>query len=159
MEKCMKRERQHSQNERHGVVCLPLLAAQVCEQLEQLDDALQYAAVALRFVTDPIAAADMRPTTHVQAYALQGRVMASKGAMEDAERAFTSAISCAHSHGLRLLEMFALRDLKKCVLDDDGRGEDGARRLRSVLKEMKAPAEDLTRLLGDGLDAAVILAS
>ena len=65
----------------------------------------------------------------------------------------------SHRTGLRLLEMFALRDLKKHILDADGRGEQGIQRLKVVLAEMKGPAAELTKLLGDGheLDAEAIL--
>ena len=41
--------------------------------------------------------------------------------------------------GLRLYEVLALRDLKKCILDSDGRGDEGTRRLKAVPKEMKGP--------------------
>ena len=53
--------------------------------------------------------------------------------------------------------MFALRDLKKHVLDADGRGEQGIRRLKVLLAEIKGPAAELTKLLGEGLDAKAIL--
>ena len=55
--------------------------------------------------------------------------------------------------------MFALRDLKKHVLDGDGRGEEGIRRLKAVLREMKGPPSELTKLLGDGMDAEEIMRS
>jgi hypothetical protein len=55
--------------------------------------------------------------------------------------------------------MFALRDLKKCILDGDGRGEEGTQRLKAVLKEMKGPPAELTKLLGGGLDAEAIMRS
>ena len=55
--------------------------------------------------------------------------------------------------------MFALRDLKKHVLDGDGRGEEGIQRLKAVLSEMKGPPAELTKLLGEGLDAEAILRS
>jgi hypothetical protein len=146
---------------RHGILSLPLMAAQVCEQLEQFDDSLKYAAAALTFVTDdnPSASADMRPTTFAQAHALRGRVFAGQGAHEDAERSFAAAIHCAKSHGLRLYEMLAVRDLKRLVLDGDGREEEGTKQLKAVLQEMHGPAEELTKLLGDGFDAEEILRS
>ena len=58
-----------------------------------------------------------------------------------------------------LFEMFALRDLKKYILDADGRGDEGTRRLKAVLQKMKGPPAELTKLLGDGLDAEEILRS
>ena len=65
----------------------------------------------------------------------------------------------SHRTGLRLLEMFALRDLKTHILDADGRGEQGIQRLKVLLAEMKGPAAELTKLLGEGreLDAEAIL--
>jgi hypothetical protein len=52
-----------------------------------------------------------------------------------------------------------LRDLKRCVYDVDGRSEEGIRRLKAVLQEMKGPPGELTKLLGNGLDAEEILGS
>jgi hypothetical protein len=144
---------------RNGFKSLPLMAALVCEKLEQHDDALAYAAVALRYTTEPSASTDMRPTTLSQAHALRGRILASKGAKEEAERSFSAAIDCAHTNGLRLLEMYAIRDLKKCVLDSDERSSEGIQRLKAVLTEMEGPPAELTKLLGGGLDAEAILKS
>ena len=78
---------------------------------------------------------------------------------DEAEAAFEVTVEVSHRTGLRLLEMFALRDLKKCVLDGDGRGDEGVRRLKAVLREMKGPPAELTKLLGEGLDAEAILRS
>jgi hypothetical protein len=47
-----------------------------------------------------------------------------------------------------LLAGWQLRDLKTCVFDHDGRGDEGTRRLKVVLREMKGPASELTKLLG-----------
>jgi hypothetical protein len=52
-----------------------------------------------------------------------------------------------------------MRDLKKHILDADGRGEEGTKRLKAVLAEMKGPPAELTKLLGGGLDAEAILRS
>ena len=90
---------------------------------------------------------------------MRGRMLAAQGKQAEAEAAFEEAIEMSHRTGLRLLEMFALRDLKKHVLDGDGRGEEGIRRLKAVLKEMKGPPAELTKLLGEGLDAEAILRS
>ena len=79
--------------------------------------------------------------------------------MQEAEAACEEAVAVSQKHGMRLLEMFALRDLKKCVLDGDGRGEEGVRRLKAVLREMKGPPAELTKLLGEGLDAEALLRS
>ena len=52
---------------------------------------------------------------------------------------------------IRRYEMFAQRDLKKHILDADGRGDEGTKRLKVVLAEMKGPPAELTKLLGGGL--------
>jgi hypothetical protein len=66
-------------------------------------------------------------------------------------------ISGGRLTGLRLYA--TLRDLKKHILDADGRGEAGTKRLKAVLAEMKGPPAELTKLLGGGLDAEAILRS
>ena len=143
---------------RVGFGSVLLLAAAVCEKHGQPADALLYLQKALRVdPSDPTT--DLRPTTQGHGHALRGRLLATQGKIEEAEAAFEEAIEVSHRTGLRLLEMFAVRDLKKCVLDSNGRGDEGNRRLKAVLKEMKGPAAELTALLGGGLDADGILGS
>ena len=84
-------------------------------------------------------------------------MLAAQGKKAEAEAAFEEAVEVSHRTGLRLLEMFALRDLKKHILDADGRGEQGIQRLKVLLAAMKGPAAELTKLLGEGLDAKAIL--
>ena len=86
-------------------------------------------------------------------------MLASLGKKEQAEAALEEAVAISSKHGLWLFEMFALRDLKKCILDADGRGDEGTRRLKGVLQKMKGPPAELTTLLGGGLDAEAILRS
>ena len=57
--------------------------------------------------------------------------------LEQATEAFEAAIKEAQTAGWRLLELFALRDLKLSVLDKSGRGAESVRRLKAVLKQMK----------------------
>ena len=107
---------------------------------------------------DPIT--DIRPTTQAQGYIIKGRVLAAQGKTSDAEAAFGLAVDVSHGTGLRLFEMLALKDLKAHVLDTDGRSDEGVQRLKAVLKEMKGPASELTKLLGEeGLDADTIMRS
>ena len=73
------------------------------------------------------------------------------------DAAFEAAVEVSHRTGLRLLEMFALRDLKTHILDADGRGQQGIQRLKVLLAEMKGPAAELTKLLGEGLAAEAIV--
>ena len=135
-----------------------LLAAQVCEKLEQYDDALLYLEKALRVDPNDLTT-DMRPTTQAEGLAVRGRVLAAQGKAEQAEAAFEAAVAVSHKHGLRLLEMFALRDCKRTVLDKAGRADEGIRKLKTVMCEMKGPTAELTKLLGGGLDADEILRS
>jgi tetratricopeptide (TPR) repeat protein len=136
--------------------------AQVCEKLGRHGDALLYAAKVRRY--DPSAGGgeadarqrsdDMRPTTHAAADALRGRALARLGRAEEAEAAFEEAAGVASGHGLWLLEMLALRDLKLHVLDKAaGRGVEAGARLKAVLSKMKGPSSELTKLLGGDLDA------
>jgi tetratricopeptide (TPR) repeat protein len=156
---------QYTHTNRNYFTSLFLLAAQVCEKLEQPNDALLYAAKVLRY--DPTKGSkdcrersdDCRPTTHAQANALRGRVLASLGKKDQAEAAFEEAVTISDKHGLWLLEMFALRDLHQCILDGSGRGDEGVRRLKAVMQKMKGPPAELTKLLGGGLDAEEILRS
>ena len=130
---------------------LLLLAAEVCEHVDRPADGLLYLTRALEL--------DRRATTEARGLALRWRLLAAQAQNEASEAAFEASAEVSHRTGLRLLEMFALRDLKKHILDSDGRGEEGVRRLKAVLKEMKGPAAELTKLLGGGLDVEEILRS
>ena len=141
---------------RSGSGSLLLLAAEVCELLDRPADALLYLARALR-VDERDPTTDMRPTTHARGHALRGRILAAQGKRAEAEKAFEKAVEVSRRTGLRLLELFALRDLKTHVLDHDGRSQDGIQRLKTLLGEMKGPPAELTKLLGEGLDADAIL--
>ena len=79
------------------------------------------------------------------------------GNMDEAGVAFEASAATAASRGYWLLEALALCDLKKHILDADGRGDEGTQRLRTVLQKMKGPPAELTKLLGEGLDAEEIL--
>ena len=87
----------------------------------------------------------------------EGRDAALAYLKEQAEAALEEAVTISSKHGLWLFEMLALRDLKKCVLDADGRGQEGTRRLKPVLQKMKGPPAELTKPLGEGLGAEEIL--
>ena len=134
------------------------MTLKVCEKLQRPEDSLLYLAKALRTDHDD-PSTDQRPTTSARGKALQGRMLATQGKKDEAEAAFEEAIEVSQRTGLRLLEMFAVRDLKKHILDADGRGEEGSKRLKAVLKGMKGPPAELTKLLGGGLDAEVIMRS
>ena len=48
--------------------------------------------------------------------AMRGRALAALGRAAEAEAAFDESAAVARRHGLRLLELLALRDLQRCVL-------------------------------------------
>ena len=137
---------------------LLLLAAEVCEKLEAPGRRVALPREASR-VDESDPTHRHAPDHPRRGHALRGRMLAAQGKKAEAEAAFEEAIEVSHRTGLRLLEMLALRDLKKHVLDGDGRGEEGIRRLKAVLSEMKGPPAELTKLLGEGLDAEAILRS
>ena len=129
----------------------------MCEQIDRHEDGLLYLDKALVVdATDPFT--DLRPSTHADGHTLRGRLLSGQGNNVEAEAAFEEAIEISHRTGLRLLEMFALRDLKKCVLDGDGRGDEAVSRMKALLQDMQGPPSELTKLLG-GLDAEAILRS
>ncbi len=146
---------------REGFGSVLLLAAEVCEKIGNPAQALTYITRTLRSSSSSNgdSGCDLRPTVHTQGHALHGRVLASMDRLDEAEAAFEEAVDIAHRTGLRLYEMFAIRDLKVHVLDKRGRSAEGMRRLKCVLAEMIGPPTQLTRLLGEGLDAEQILAS
>ena len=47
---------------------------------------------------------------------MRGRALAALGRAAEAEAAFDESAAVARRHGLRLLELLALRDLQRCVL-------------------------------------------
>ena len=144
---------------RWDFVNLLLLAAEVCEKLEKPADALLYLEKVLRVSDGNDPTVDVRPTTHARGQALKGRMLIAQGKTVEAEVAFEKSVEISHRTGLRVYEMLALRDLKRSILDADGRSEEGTVRLKAVLREMKGPPAELTKLLGGGMDAEEILRS
>ena len=137
-----------------GVSASHLLAALVCEKYLMDDEALAY--IAVIFDLDPNLGGDPKPTSHILAYCLKGRIMARRGEVKAAADAFEDAVSRSEKYELWLLTAFALRDLKLLVQDSMGHGEHGSRRLGAVLRRLTGSADALTPLL-DGLDATELL--
>ena len=135
---------------------LQLQAAAACMKLERHADALLYLDKALRIDPDD-PTTDRRAIVQAEGRVLRGRVLAAQGKKVEAEAAFEEAAEVSHRTGARLWEMFALRDLITCVLDEDGRRDEGLKRLKAVLSEMKGLPEELSNVLGGGLDAGEIL--
>ena len=86
------------------------------------------------------------------------------GKTQAAEEALESALKAVAGLGYFLLEVLALRDLKVCVLDKDGRAEEGTTRLKaSVLQLLGATptaenVEALAVALGPEVDLRSVLA-
>eukprot|EP01051_Picozoa_sp_SAG22_P004184 SAG22_NODE_218_length_14885_cov_24.733699_5_plen_1447_part_00 len=129
--------------------------ALMCSKLECWAEALRYATAA----TDPdLKRAGCRTcVTRTVGLLLQGRANAALGKMVEAARQLEAAAEEAHRRGLWLLEVFAIRDLKLCVLGETGRGDHDSRRLGAALRLLTSPAELLTPLVM-GLDAAELVA-
>ena len=97
------------------------------------------------------------PSSHILANCIKGRILARRSQLGLASAAFEAAVEQAKSLGLWLLEAFALRDLKLCVLDVIDHSDHGSRRLGAALRQLVGPADKLTPLL-NGLDASELMA-
>eukprot|EP01048_Picozoa_sp_COSAG05_P005354 COSAG05_NODE_315_length_11604_cov_8.336375_4_plen_489_part_00 len=117
------------------------LALQFCEEIHTVDHHL---------------GGDPKPTSHILAHLVKGRILAQRGQTSAASTAFEAAAAQARALQLWLLEVLAVLDLKLFLLDDLGHGEHGARRLGAVLRLLQGPAELLTPML-KGLDAAELM--
>lgn len=73
-----------------------------------------------------------------QAHFGRARTLAAEKKLVDAEAAFEDGIRVANAEGMRLLELLGLRDLKKYVLDSEGRGAEAEARLADVEDPMFA---------------------
>ena len=69
------------------------------------------------------------------------------------------AVEYSHSMGLWHFEILALRDLEACARQRRPRRGGHPPAAEGVLKEMKGPPTELTKLLGESLDAEAILRS
>ena len=137
------------------MMSLFLAVAAVCEKYQEYERALPYLDAALS--TDLTRAGNHLPISRVQHSLLKGRVLAALGRKAEAAETLERTAEEAHRYGIRMCEVFALRDLKLGVLDDLGHGEHASRRLGAVLRLLKGPAEKLTELL-KGLDAGALMA-
>jgi hypothetical protein len=137
------------------LMSLFLAVAAVCEKYQEYERALPYLDAALS--TDLTRAGNHLPISRVQHSLLKGRVLAALGRKAEAAETLEGTAEEAHRYGIRMCEVFALRDLKLGVLDDLGHGEHASRRLGAVLRLLKGPAEKLTELL-KGLDAGALMA-
>ena len=135
--------------------CPFLTVGAVCEKFGAHLQTLVYAAAALE--TDLTKGGNFLPTTKALALNMRGRALAALGRHSEAATAFEAAVEEAHKYQLWLLCLFALRDLKLCVLDAVGHGVHGSRRIGSVLRRLVGPPQALTPLLR-GLDAGELMA-
>ena len=140
-----------------------VLAAQACEKLGLHEQGLIYAEEAATN-TDVTKAGTCVPGTQCQGFRFKGRCLAAMGKTQAAEEALESALKAVAGLGYFLLEVLALRDLKVCVLDKDGRAEEGTTRLKaSVLQLLGATptaenVEALALALGPEVDLRSVLA-
>lgn len=132
-----------------------LCAAMVCEKYGMDDEALTF--LVNVYELDSNRGGETRPTSHILGHCVKGRVMARRGQLKAAAAAFEEAFEQAEKYGLWLLSVFALRDLKLCVLDVDGHDKHASARLGVALRRLIGPASSLTPLL-QGLDAGELMA-
>ena len=85
--------------------------------------------------------------SEAQGHVLSGRLHAAQGHRAEAEAAFEAAADVSRRTDQGLSELFALRDLKRLVLDGDGRGDEGERRLGEAMSRWDARWEEHTRVL------------
>ena len=139
------------------------LTARACEKLGLFEQALAFAEHAATS-TDLSNGGSVVPSTFCDGFRTKGRCLASTGQLQAAEQAFESALSSVEGLGLFLMEVLALRDLKVCVLDKDGRGTEGSARLKASIHQLlgAAPAADqlagLAAAVGPEVDLAAVLA-
>ena len=138
----------------HILMSPHLVAALACERKGLHEDALSFATVI--HDVDPNLGGDVKPTSHILAFCLKGRIFQQRGQLKAAAAAFEAAVTEAEKHGLWLLVAFALRDLKLYMLDNLGHADHGARRLAEVVRRLKGPSSSLTALLG-GLDVLALV--
>ena len=61
----------------------------------------------------------------LECHRVLGEIAQGRGELEEAEREFRTALEQAGSCGMNYLALLCARDLKKLVLDGDGRGAEG----------------------------------
>ena len=131
------------------------LCALVCEQHGHHAKGLEYAQAAKN--SEFKTAGHAQPIMHCLAGITYGCLCAKLWRRtSEAASAFEAAAEEAHQYGLCLLEVFAIRDLKLCVLDAMGHAEHASRRLGAALRQLTGPAELLTPML-KGLDAVELM--
>ena len=118
-----------------GLFSVNLMAALVCEKFDAKEEALAHADQAL--VTDLAKGGILAALPRILAHCVRGRVLAGQTQLEQATEAFEAAIKEAQTAGWRLLELFALRDLKLGVLDKTRKGDEGSQRIGKVLRMLK----------------------
>ena len=74
--------------------------------------------------------------TKLQCHRMLAEVAHGRGDMEEAENEFRMAMEEAKSGGWRYLVLLCARDLKKLVLDGDGRGAEGDAMIDEACKSM-----------------------
>lgn len=93
-----------------GYACPANVLAEVCERYQAYDKALALTEVALR---RDWRKGDPRPSVHVHAHTTRGRCLAAQGQWKAARASFEAGAAAANKVGYTLLELLALRDLRR----------------------------------------------
>ncbi len=145
------------------LMCLNLLITLTYEKLGRIDEALVWAQ-RLATLDDPSAGGNMSVVCRSRGLCIQGRCLASKGQMAEAQAALDVAAKQFDAIGFYLAEVLTLRDLFVCVLKTNEKESEGAARLRAAVVRLvgaDAPQEELDVLamaLGEAVDLPALLA-
>eukprot|EP01052_Picozoa_sp_SAG31_P034448 SAG31_NODE_4028_length_3651_cov_36.316160_3_plen_751_part_00 len=131
-----------------------IFAASVCEKLHDHNRVLMYTEAAIN--PDLKKAGSQLPSTLIVAQTMRGKALAALKRRAEAEQAFEAAVQQANTHGLRLLELIALANLKVLALDQLAHKDHVDRRLGATLRLLEGPHEELTPLIC-GLDASELM--
>eukprot|EP01050_Picozoa_sp_SAG11_P013285 SAG11_NODE_1540_length_4722_cov_2.812243_3_plen_1121_part_00 len=133
------------------------------EKFGRVDEALGWAQ-RLATLDDPFSGGNMSVVCRSRGLCIQGRCLASKGQIAEAEAALVAAAEQFGAIGYFLAEVLVLRDLLVCVLKTTGKEREGEARLRAAVARLigvDAPQEELDVLavaLGEAVDLPAILA-
>lgn len=138
------------------------LVAMVYEKFGRIDDALAWAE-RIATLQDTSKGGNASLNARLRGLRTQGRCLAAKGMLDEAEIALISSAEGHKSIGIHLGEVLSLRDLLCSVMVKTGREAEGTARLKTAIVRMlgQDPAQEdldvLARSLGEEIDLKAIL--
>ena len=101
--------------------------------------------------------ADEKPLSKTIFAQVKGRLLSKKSNKAQAEKEFERAIEIATEYELWLAAALVLRDMLVHVHTSGSRNTSTQKRLGGILRKLKGPANMLTDLLGNQLDATKLM--